>query len=131
MAATAGIGPGRDRDTLHRSTQIVGKVRLAHALGSVTGGRSALYVSPRGLTTSAIPHRDGAFDIEFDFADHQLRIRPSDGGGREVALKPTSVAQFYTETMAALGELGIQTLWVPNWSSMAVTCSVPGGDRRT
>jgi hypothetical protein len=28
-----------------------------------------LYVSPRGLTTSTIPYRDHAFEIEFDFVD--------------------------------------------------------------
>ena len=62
-----------------------------------------------GLTTSAIPYGDGVFDIEFDFIDHQLHIRASDGRRRQVALTAKPVAQFYAETMAALGELDIQT----------------------
>ncbi len=66
-----------------------------------------LYVSPRGLTTSTIPYRTGAFDMEFDFVEHQLRIRHSDGAARSVVLEPKSVAAFYTQTMAALDELGI------------------------
>ena len=58
------------RDTLHLWTQIVGKVRLAHAPMLNHWWQAALYVSPRGLTTSAVPYHGGAFDIEFDFLDH-------------------------------------------------------------
>jgi hypothetical protein len=97
------------RDTLHMWTQIVGKIRMAHAPLLNHWWNATLYLSPRGLTTSAIPHRDGAFDCEFDFIDHRLGIRVSDGGARTVALAPRPVAQFYAETMAALGELGIDT----------------------
>ncbi|MDR3082455.1 MAG: DUF5996 family protein [Streptomyces sp.] len=97
------------RETLHMWTQIVGKIRLAHAPMVNHWWQVALYVTPRGLTTSAIPYRTGMFDIEFDFVDHRLRIRVSDGSRRELALEPKSVSQFYAETMGALGELGIQT----------------------
>ena len=57
------------------------------------------YVSPRGLTTSAIPYEAGVFDLEFDFLEHRLHIRSSDGGARQIALEPKSVADFYAETM--------------------------------
>ena len=96
------------RETLHMWTQIVGKIRMAHAPLINHWWQVTLYVTPRGLTTSAVPYRDGAFDIEFDFVDHQLRIRSSDGGSRTVPLEPKSVADFYAETMAALDELGIE-----------------------
>jgi hypothetical protein len=68
-----------------------------------------LYVTLRGLTTSAIPCASGGFDCELDCIDHQLRIRASDGSGRTVALAPEPVALFYAETMGALDELGIHT----------------------
>ncbi|MFC4011142.1 DUF5996 family protein [Nonomuraea purpurea] len=97
------------RDTLHMWTQIVGKVRLAHAPLVNHWWQVTLYVSPRGLTTSAIPYGAGAFDLEFDFVEHLLRIRNSDGGTRAVALEPKPVADFYGETMVALAELGIRT----------------------
>lgn len=97
------------RDTLHMWTQIVGKIRMAHTPLLNHWWQVTFYVTPRGLTTSAIPYRGGAFDLEFDFVDHRLRIRGSDGGTREVALEPKPVADFYTETMGALGELGIET----------------------
>ncbi|MBB6550144.1 hypothetical protein HD593_004939 [Nonomuraea rubra] len=97
------------RDTLHMWTQIVGKIRLAHAPLVNHWWQVTLYVSPRGLTTSAIPYEDGAFDLEFDFVEHLLHVRSSDGGTREVALEPKPVADFYGETMAALAELRIPT----------------------
>ncbi|MCV2489804.1 DUF5996 family protein [Geodermatophilus sp. YIM 151500] len=96
------------RDTLHMWTQVVGKIRLAHAPLLNHWWQVTLYVTPRGLTTSAVPYRQGAFDIEFDFVDHLLRIRSSDGGIRTVALEPKPVAAFYAETMDALGGLGIE-----------------------
>ena len=97
------------KDTLHMWTQIVGKVRMAHSPAVNHWWHATLYVSPRGLTTSTIPYRDGAFDIEFDLMDHRLHIRSSDGRQRQVALESSSVAEFYGETMAALAELDIQT----------------------
>ncbi|WP_280248303.1 DUF5996 family protein [Nocardia abscessus] len=95
------------RETLHMWTQIVGKIRLSRAPLVNHWWQVTFYVSPRGLTTSAIPHEAGCFDIEFDFLDHRLHIRSSDGRTRQVALEPKPVAAFYGETIDALGELGI------------------------
>jgi Family of unknown function (DUF5996) len=97
------------RDTLHMWTQVIGKVRMAHAPLVNHWWQAALYVTPRGLTTSAVPYASGAFDCELDFIDHRLHIRASDGGSRAVPLAPEPVAQFYGRTMTALGELGIHT----------------------
>lgn len=110
------------RDTLHMWTQIVGKIRLAHAPLVNHWWQVTLYVSPRGLTTSRIPNVDKAFDIEFDFVDHVLRIRTSDGDVRQMALVAQPVARFYAEVMGTLSELGIQTkFWpVPNEVPQAI-----------
>lgn len=97
------------RDTLHMWMQIVGKVRLAHSPMVNHWWQVALYVTPRGLTTSAVPYGTQAFDIEFDFIDHQLLFRSSTGATRAVALKPKSVAEFYSQTMQSLDELGFPT----------------------
>jgi hypothetical protein len=100
------------RDTLHMWTEIVGKVRLALAPMVNHWWQVPLYVSTRGLTTSAIPYGERTFECEFDFCDHQLHVRSSDGGERRVALEPKTVAAFYHETLAALGALGIEVkLW--------------------
>ena len=97
------------RDTLHMWTQIIGKIRMAHTPLLNHWWQATLHLSSRGLTTLAVPYRDGAFDCEFDFIDQRLRIRASDGDSRTVPLAPKPVAQFYAETMAALAELGIET----------------------
>jgi len=97
------------RDTLHLWTQIVGKIRMAHSPAINHWWHVTLYVSPRGLTTSAIPYRDGVFDLEFDFLDHQLRLQTSDGRRRQIALAPRSVADFYHETMQMLDDVDIST----------------------
>jgi hypothetical protein len=50
-----------------------------------------------------------AFQIDFDFIDHLLWVRTSDGHIRQVMLAPKPVAEFYGEVMAALAELGLDT----------------------
>ncbi|WP_301123402.1 DUF5996 family protein [Mycolicibacterium fortuitum] len=97
------------RDTLHMWTQIVGKIRLTHSPLVNHWWQVTFYVSPRGLTTSSIPSRNRLFDMEFDFVDHVLAIRTSDGGSGSVALASKSVAEFYDETFTALRQLGIDT----------------------
>ncbi|GAB3529501.1 DUF5996 family protein [Arthrobacter monumenti] len=96
------------RDTLHMWAQIVGKIRLTQAPLLNHWWHVPLYVTARGLTTSAIPYQNRNFDIEFDFQDHRLSIRSSDGAARDFALEPMTVADFYARIMAALDGLGIQ-----------------------
>jgi len=98
--------------TLHMWTQIVGKVRLALAPHVNHWWQVPLYVSARGLTTTAIPYNDENFECEFDFIDHVLVIRKSDGTSRTLKLAPKSVAAFHAEFMAALRALGIEVrIW--------------------
>ncbi|MFD5111837.1 DUF5996 family protein [Streptomyces sp. NPDC058391] len=97
------------RDTLHMRTQIVGKVRLAHAPLLNHWWQVTLYVSPRGLTTSTIPYDAGAFDMEFDFIDHTLRLRTSEGGARSIGLESMPVADFHARVLRALDELDVPT----------------------
>jgi len=97
------------RETLHMWTQIVGKVRLAHAPMLNHWWQVTFYVTARGLTTSAIPYGAEMFDIEFDFIDHQLRVRSSSGATQYVQLKPQSVAEFYAKVMSTLDEMGLST----------------------
>ena len=98
----------------HMWTQIVGKIRMAHAPLLNHWWQVTLYVSPRGLTTSAVPHRTGAFEIEFDFVGHRLEVRSSDGGTRSLPLRPMPVAEFYTRVLAMLDQLGIEAAIRPH-----------------
>src|ERR1700761_7963948 len=97
------------RDTLHMWTQIVGKIRMVHLPLINHWWQVTLYVSPRGLTTGAIPHQNAMFHMEFDFVDHRLAIRLSDGRRDAVPLAARPVAEFYGETLSALDRLGIET----------------------
>jgi Family of unknown function (DUF5996) len=101
------------RDTLHMWTQVVGKVRLALEPMVNHWWQVALYVSARGLTTSLMPAGSKGLEIEFDFVDHVLDLRVTDGSSRQVVLEPRSVASFYAATMAALDELGVHVQILP------------------
>jgi Family of unknown function (DUF5996) len=94
--------------TLHMWTQIVGKVRLSLAPLQNHWWNTALYVGTRGLTTSPIPYQGGTFEIQFNFIEHRLEIRTSDGGESGLALSPKSVAAFYRELSSALHQAGIE-----------------------
>jgi hypothetical protein len=96
------------RATLHMWTQIVGKIRLEQTPLVNHWWNVPLYVSARGLTTTAIPYDERSFEMEFDFVDHYLVIKCSDGAGENIALEPKSVATFYQQTMAALHGLGME-----------------------
>jgi hypothetical protein len=106
--------------TLHMWTQIVGKVRLAVSPPVNHYWQVALYVNDRGLTTSPMPCHNGVFEIQFDFANHNLIIQMSEGQQRVIPLAPRSVADFYREFMATLKSLGVEPkIWpvpveVPN-----------------
>jgi hypothetical protein len=91
--------------TLHLWTQIVGKVRLACAPMVNHYWQVPLYVTSRGLTTSAMPHGRRSFQIDFDFIDHRLVIQASDGAAEIIPLEPRSVAEFYREVMGRLRRL--------------------------
>ena len=93
--------------TLHLWTQIVGKVRLAATPWLNHSWHVTLRVTARGLATPLIPSATCDFQIEFDFVDHTLWIRTSDGQFRQIMLRPVSVAEFHADVMIALKELGI------------------------
>ncbi|MEO9170801.1 MAG: DUF5996 family protein, partial [Candidatus Baltobacteraceae bacterium] len=90
-------------DTLHMYSQIAGKIRLALAPMEPQWANVPLYVTARGLTTSAIPCGNRNFSIEFDFVAHNVDIVVSDGKSRAIALADgKSVADFYAEMMDAM-----------------------------
>ena len=98
--------------TLHLWTQVVGKIRLAHAPMINHWWQVPLYVTSRGLTTSPMPSGARSFQIDFDFISHRLDISVSDGATATVPLVARSVADFYSELMGRLRDLGLETrIW--------------------
>lgn len=99
-------------ETLHMWTQIVGKVRLALTPLVNHWWNVPLYVTSRGLTTSEIPYGDGAFELYFDFLDHQLVLQTSAGSRKTLPLVARSVAAFYAEFMLMLHSAGLEVkIW--------------------
>lgn len=101
------------RDTLQLWTQIVGKIRMVRTPLMSHWWNVPLYVTASGVTTSLIPATGRAFQIDFDFLDHQLLISTTDGAERTSPLAPRSVADFYADLMSILDELGLTT---PIWT---------------
>ena len=101
------------RETVHRWTQVVGKVRLALEPPVNHWWQIPFYVSARGLTTSLMHADQRSLEIEFDFVDHILAVCATDGEKRAVALEPRSVASFYDETMTTLVALGVDVDVLP------------------
>jgi len=94
--------------TLQLWTQIVGKLRLALSPWLNHGWQVPLYVSARGLGSSAMHVGGGRLvEVEFDLVDHRLVIRSSDAAERGFALAPMSVAAFYRRFMAEIAAIGI------------------------
>ena len=99
-------------DTLHRWTQIIGKIRLALTPQMNHWWNSTLYVTPHGLTTSSMYYDDRLLQIDFDFISNLLLFETADDPIKTIALRPFSVAEFYHEVMATLKSLGIDlTIW--------------------
>ncbi|QDG49254.1 hypothetical protein FIV42_00400 [Persicimonas caeni] len=92
--------------TLHMWTQVIGKIQLAQTPRINHWWNATSQISARGLATSPIPWGNEAFAFEFDFIDHQLHIRATDGGHEMIALEPKAVAVFYREVMDRLEEMG-------------------------
>ena len=99
--------------TLHMWTQIVGKVCLALTPRVNHFWNIAFQVSSRGLTTPPMPCDDQrTLNMTFDFLDHELVAKCSDGGSRSIPLAPRPVAVFYQDTLRMLHEMGIDVrIW--------------------
>ena len=94
-------------ETLHMWTQIVGKTRLALSPLQRHWWNVPLYVSARGLSTSAMPYGREMLEIEFDFVSHTLHFRLSNGMTHRTPLRAQSVAEFYSDYQRSLAALGV------------------------
>jgi hypothetical protein len=98
--------------TLHRWTQIAGKVKLRLTPLVNHWWNVPLFVGARGLTTGAIPYRGRTFSLRFDFVDHGLVLETDAGIVDRLPLRPQSVAAFYAECLAMLARAGVDVaIW--------------------
>jgi hypothetical protein len=96
------------KQTLHRYTQIVGKVRMALVPPLNHWWHTTLYVTARGLTTGPMPAGGVTAEIAFDLVDHRLDVVTSDGRAAGFPLRERpACAHFYEDLFAALGKVGV------------------------
>ncbi len=93
--------------TVHRWTQVIGKIRLRTMPWLNHSWHVTLMVSPTGLSTGSMPHAGGLFQIDFDFIHHRLRIVTSAGSQETLELRPMAVADFYNAVFEKLKKLEI------------------------
>ncbi|MFK7983139.1 MAG: DUF5996 family protein [Saprospiraceae bacterium] len=84
-------------ETLHQWIQIVGKIRLRTMPWQNHSWHTALYISPHGFSTQAIPYKGSIFQLDFDFKQHKLLIQSSAAATLSMELRPRTVADFFKE----------------------------------
>src|SRR2546430_7112355 len=90
------------RDTysaLHRTAQIMGKVKIALVPKLNHFWHSAFLVNVRGFTTGPMPHPRGAFELRLDLIDHALVFETSGGARESIALAGRPIAALYAEVL--------------------------------
>jgi hypothetical protein len=115
------------KTTLHLWTQIVGKIRLASSPERNHWWHVPLYVDVRGLTTRRLHSPGGAaFQIDFDFIDHELVVRTDRGAVESFALgNGLSVAAFDESLHGVLRRLGIDVAIRESPFGLAITTPFP------
>jgi hypothetical protein len=101
-------------ELLHMWTQVVGKVKLSVNPHVNHWWHVPLYVSARGMTTSAMHYGDRVFQMDFDFIEHKLFIQESNSRTLSVELETRTVADFYEEVKSRLDSLRI---WTNIWTT--------------
>lgn len=106
-------------ETLHLWTQVVGKIRMARGPWVNHSWGVTLYVISRGLTTGLVPYGEEAFEIRFDFIDHELVIETSTGAREVVELRDRTVADFHGAVLERMARSGMPVSIHPMPSEIA------------
>jgi hypothetical protein len=93
---------------LHLFSQVVGKVAVVALPWRNHGWHLTLHITSRGFRTEPIHLQSGTIELSFDLLDHCLLLESDRGEGRKVPLRPMSVADFHTETLAMLEDAGAE-----------------------
>lgn len=98
------------KETLHRFSQVIGKIRLASSARRNHWWNVPYHVTGSGITTRPMGLLDGnpAFTIDFDFVGHRLVARVLDGRSASFSLLGQSVSSFYRNTLDTLRAIGVE-----------------------
>lgn len=111
-------------ETLHRYTQVVGKVKLALSPFLNEWWHTALNPWARGLTTGIIPYDKGLLEIRFDLLSHKEELLFSDGTTYSRELAAMNIAENYAWVTSSLTEMGIVVHLNPTPQEMEDTLSL-------
>jgi hypothetical protein len=100
--------------TLHLIAQMLGKLRLALAPHQPNFLFTALYMTPRGFTTSPVPVGLRLLEVRLDVFDARISVLTSDGRRIDVAFAElSSIAATYEALLAALNALDVEVSLSP------------------
>lgn len=91
----------------------MGKVRLKTHPFQNHWWHVTLYVSPRGLTTRAIPYSGSHFEIEMDLSTCEIVVRHGNGKHTVVPITGRSISDVYAGIMDALYSSGVDAKIYP------------------
>src|SRR4051794_39062765 len=112
---------------LHLASQMLGKVRVAHAPWTNHGWHVALQPNARGLSALPTAAGDGrTFTLTLDLCRHAMVLWVSDGSREEVPLNAGSVAALHKRLIAILDEHGLPSSF--NGQPSEVADAVPLAD---
>jgi hypothetical protein len=102
---------------LHLASQMLGKVRVAHAPWTNHGWHVAVQPNARGLATLPTAASGGrTFTLTLDLCRHAIVLWVSDGGREELPLNAGSIAALHRRLIAMLDRHGLPSTFngVPN-----------------
>jgi hypothetical protein len=105
------LSPERDHETLsilHLASQMLGKIRVAHAPWMNHGWHVALQPNARGLATlPTAASGDRTFTLTLDLCRHAIVLWASDQSREELPLNAGSIAALHHRLIAMLGRHGL------------------------
>jgi len=123
----------RDHETLailHLASQMLGKIRVAHAPWVNHGWHVALQPNARGLATVPTEASGGrTFTLTLDLCRHAIVLWVSDGSREEVPLNAGSVAALHRRLIAILDEHDLPSTF--NGVPSEIENAVPFAEDRT
>lgn len=99
------LDPARDAGTwgvLHLASQMLGKLRIAHADWVNHGWHAALQPSASGFATAPIAVGPRRFSLSIDLCDHHIHLTTSEGESDAVPLAQPSIASLHRDLVAML-----------------------------
>ena len=129
------LDPARDHETLtvlHLASQMLGKVRVAHAPWTNHGWHAALQPRSNGLETLPTAAGDGrTFTLVLDLCRHAIVLWVSDESRDELPLSAGSIATLHAGLVAMLDRHGLPSDFsgVPNEIEGALPFAADKGPR--